>query len=254
VELKLGVSGTPGEGYRYMGLSFKPETIVIAGNPADLKELSAIRIPDEALDITGIRQNTDFEVSILDYLPENIRLVDEVADGLVAVTVSVEGEQTRQVEVPVSNISLSGVPKGYSVTFGDLETIQIPVTALNSELDALDFDDIAVKLDVSSAEEKGTYTLPLEIHIPGDYKVNSVVEIRFELLKGSSGLGNTETEAEPPTENESNPETGDADGTTDSDKDQDTDNSESGNTSTGEASGAESDKESTEGGNTSTEA
>ena len=196
VGLKLGVSGTPGHGYRYTGLSFKPETVQIAGTASDLKSLNTIRVPNEAVNIDGLRENSSIEVALTDYLPDNIRLVDEAADGLIVVHVTLEAEETRDMTVPVSNISLTGVPKGYSVTFRELEEVSIPVTALKAELDELSSDDIAVKLDASSVEEEGIYILPLQIHIPGEYEVNSRVDIEFELLKGDSGKGNTAGEDE----------------------------------------------------------
>lgn len=194
VPLKIGVSGTPASGYRYIDMSFKPETVMIAGEAEDLQEIAVLRVPDEAVNIEGLRSTTELEISLTEYLPENIRLVDEVADGLVVVTVTLEGEQTKDVTIPISNVSLTGVPKGYSVTFGDLEEVTIPVTGLAVDLESLDPDDIAATLDVSSVTKEGIYTKPLQIHIPGDYGVNADVEVEFELLKGDSGKGNTETE------------------------------------------------------------
>lgn len=181
-KLKLSVSGTPGRGYRYTDLTYKPETVMIAGRRGDLEELDVLRIPREAINIEGLRESTVVEVPLTEYLPENIRLVDEEGDGIVTATVTLEAEQIREMHVPVTNINVIGVPDGHQVYFGELEEVVIPVSALKEELDELNSDDIVVKLNVSALEEEGVYSLPLQIYIAGVYEVYSKVEVTFDLV------------------------------------------------------------------------
>ena len=192
VGLQFEVTGTPADGYSYTGMTFKPDTIEIAGSTANLQGLNTISIPGEAVNINGFTQTQQIEVNLVPYLPENIRVVDEAKDGLAVVTVEIEAHEKRDVTVPVSRIEITGVPRGYSVDFEDLEEITIPVTGLTTALEELNTEDIVVVLDVAPASRAGSYTRTLQIDVPGECGLGGDVKVSFELLKGTSGRGNTE--------------------------------------------------------------
>ncbi len=192
VGLQFEVTGTPADGYSYTGMTFKPDTIEIAGSTANLQGLNTISIPGEAVNINGFTQTQQIEVNLVPYLPENIRVVDEAKDGLAVVTVEIEAHEKRDVTLPVSRIEITGVPRGYSVDFEDLEEITIPVTGLTTALEELNTEDIVVVLDVAPASRAGSYTRTLQIDVPGECGLGGDVKVSFELLKGTSGRGNTE--------------------------------------------------------------
>lgn len=192
VGLQFEVTGTPADGYSYTGMTFKPDTIEIAGSTANLQGLNTISIPGEAVNINGFTQTQQIEVNLVPYLPENIRVVDEAKDGLAVVTVEIEAHEKRDVTLPVSRIEITGVPRGYSVDFEDLEEIAIPVTGLTTALEELNTEDIVVILDVAPASRAGSYTRTLQIDVPGECGLGGDVKVSFELLKGTSGRGNTE--------------------------------------------------------------
>ena len=192
VGLQFEVTGTPADGYSYTGMTFKPDTIEIAGSTANLQGLNTISIPGEAVNINGFTQTQQIEVNLVPYLPENIRGVDEAKDGLAVVTVEIEAHEKRDVTLPVSRIEITGVPRGYSVDFEDLEEIAIPVTGLTTALEELNTEDIVVILDVAPASRAGSYTRTLQIDVPGECGLGGDVKVSFELLKGTSGRGNTE--------------------------------------------------------------
>ena len=192
VGLQFEVTGTPADGYSYTGMTFKPDTIEIAGSTANLQGLNTISIPGEAVNINGFTQTQQIEVNLVPYLPENIRVVDEAKDGLAVVTVEIEAHEKRDVTLPVSRIEITGVPRGYSVDFEDLEEIAIPVTGLTTALEELNTEDIVVILDVAPASRAGRYTRTLQIDVPGECGLGGDVKVSFELLKGTSGRGNTE--------------------------------------------------------------
>ena len=192
VGLQFEVTGTPADGYSYTGMTFKPDTIEIAGSTANLQGLNTISIPGEAVNINGFTLTQQIEVNLVPYLPENIRVVDEAKDGLAVVTVEIEAHEKRDVTLPVSRIEITGVPRGYSVDFEDLEEITIPVTGLTTALEELNTEDIVVVLDVAPASRAGSYTRTLQIDVPGECGLGGDVKVSFELLKVTSGRGNTE--------------------------------------------------------------
>lgn len=192
VPLKIGHSGTPGDGYSFSSISYKPESVQIAGASEIISTVSAITIPDEVVDIEGITENQQQTIDITPYLPDGIRLADE-ADASVAVSVEVEKKQGKTVRIPVSDIGLKNVPRGYEVDFGDVDEIELIVTGTSDELAALNTDEIAVSLDVGSYSRAGTYTHAVEVTFPDTaYSLMNDVEVEFELVKSkSTGTGSS---------------------------------------------------------------
>lgn len=186
VPLKIGHMGTPGDGYSFSSISYKPESVQIAGASDVISGVSAITVPDEAVDIEGITENQQQTVDITPYLPDGIRLADD-ADASVAISVEVEKKQGKTVRIPVSDIGLKNVPRGYEVDFGDVDEIELIVTGTSAELAALNTDEIAVSLDLDGCSRAGTYTQKVEVTFPDTvYSLMDDVEVEFELVKSKS--------------------------------------------------------------------
>ena len=186
VPLQVGYSGTPDEAYSFGSISYRPETVEIAGTSEAIADVTEIVIPDEAVNIDGITENLQTTVDITPYLPEGIRLVDDT-EANIAVVVEIERKQGRTVEIPVSEIGLRNVPRGYEVDFGDLESVELVVMGTSAELAELNTDEIAVTLDLTGySREEGAYTETLDVTLPDDvYSLMNDVEIEFELVRAS---------------------------------------------------------------------
>ena len=111
VRLRVDYSGKPADGYSFQELTFKPDTLEIAGTVEDIAELREITIPGEAVNIDGITEDTQVNVDVTKYLPENIRLADD-KDASVAVAITLEKKQGKTIRIPVSEIELLNIPKG----------------------------------------------------------------------------------------------------------------------------------------------
>ncbi len=207
VPLSVGHTGTPAEGYSFSSISYKPETVMIAGASDAISNITAILIPDEAINIDGISENQQQTIDITQYLPDGIRLADET-DALIAVSVEIEKKQGKTVTIPVSRIDVQNVPAGMEVDFGDTSSIELVVMGTSSELAALDTEAIAVTLDVGHTRA-GTYTETLNVTLPDSgYSLMQDVEIQYKLAKrtaaddnkttgdGSSTTGSTDSKKE----------------------------------------------------------
>ena len=147
-------------------------------------------IPGEAVNIDGITENLQTTVDITPYLPEGIRLKDST-EASIAVVVEIERKQGMTVEIPVSDIGLQNVPRGYEVDFGDLESVELIVMGTSEDLNNLNIDEIAVSLDLDQYSRAGTYTATLQVTLPDDvYSLMEDVQVDFELVRGT---GNSNT-------------------------------------------------------------
>ena len=68
VRLRVDYTGTPGDGYSFQELTFKPETLEIAGTAENIADLREISIPGEAVNIEGITEDTQINVDVTKYL------------------------------------------------------------------------------------------------------------------------------------------------------------------------------------------
>ena len=185
VRLRVDYTGTPGDGYSFQELTFKPETLEIAGTAENIADLREISIPGEAVNIEGITEDTQINVDVTKYLPENIRLADD-KDASVAVQVTLEKKQGKTLQIPVSEIELLNEPRGLTVSFGDLEAVEIIVRGTSAQLAELKEKDIKVSLNLEQYTKTGSYKKGLDVELPKDYSLMENAEIEFKLVKRSA--------------------------------------------------------------------
>ena len=89
VPLRFTYSGTPAENYVVKDISYKPETIEIAGTGSVLSGISRWEVPAEAVNVDGIDDELQLVVDLTEYLPPGVVLKDEEA-STVLVIVEVE--------------------------------------------------------------------------------------------------------------------------------------------------------------------
>lgn len=185
VRLRVDYTGTPGDGYSFKELTFKPETLEIAGTEEDIADLREINIPGEAVNIDGITEDTQINVDVTRYLPENIRLGNE-RDASIAVEVTLEKKQGKTVRIPVSDIELKNVPQGLEVDFDKLKEIEIIVMGTSAELAELNENEILAGLDLDGYSRAGTYKKALDVELPEAYSLMQEIQVEFKLIKRTS--------------------------------------------------------------------
>ena len=98
VPLKFSYSGTPAENYAVKGISYKPETIEIAGTETVLSSIVRWEVPAEAVNVDGIDEELQLVVDLANYLPSGVVLAKpEESTALVIVEVEyVEPEEDEE--------------------------------------------------------------------------------------------------------------------------------------------------------------
>lgn len=102
-----------------------------------LSGFTELDVPASEIDISGATEKLEQTIDIVPYLPEGIKLVDETANNVV-VTVSIEQEGTRTIELLAESIRVNNVQDNLRVSFEDNTDIQLQFKGAQEALEKLD--------------------------------------------------------------------------------------------------------------------
>ena len=154
VPIQYSVMGTPAAGFRQTGeISGVPSEITIAGGAEALKNIAQIDVPSEALNINGKKENLVANINLKNYLPDGISIADSDYSGKAIVTVYIEEEQEKELKLNKSNILLTNVPEGYSISIDDEEEIVLKMVGLQADISEMMISDIIGEIDIAAYME-----------------------------------------------------------------------------------------------------
>lgn len=188
IPVEVNVSGTPAEGFLASGvIECSPDVVRVAGTLSALNNISRITIPEEQVNISGAEDNVVSVVNIRSLLPDNIRLADSDFNGRVTITVYVEPEARRTLQIPRGNVSITNVPESLSAVFSDREeNFEIQISGLEAVVSSADQNMITGTVDVKAWMENedreqltpGTYQIPIDFGVPEGIVQNRKVTAR----------------------------------------------------------------------------
>ena len=145
--------------------------------------LDSISIPAESIDITDARSDFEVSIDLAHYIPEGTTFALPDFESKAVVTVGIQPLSVKNVEVPVSNITLANIPDGYSTELGGVgEVVVVEVKGLGDAFDGLNPQMITGVVDMNRMkEEQG-----LEKFEPGVYEGR----VEFTYPEGITGGSN----------------------------------------------------------------
>ena len=153
--IEVNWRGAPAEGYRLLGITVSPPSVLVQGVPTRLNEITQIRT--EPIDITGLTET--FTQTVTLELPEDITL-DEVQ----VVSVSVEIEPILTTGVYNRPVEVLGLGRNLTSTVQPTE-VRIVLFGPLPVLDSLAEDEVRVTVDAFGLIT-GTYNLEPDIDLP----------------------------------------------------------------------------------------
>lgn len=183
VTLNFQTTGTLPDGYEYVGIEYKPQTVSVKGTAAVLNTVNSITVPREVLNLTDATGDIEKDVDISSYLPEGVSLVNS-KDAKISVVVKVEKHERRKFEMPTANITVSNLPGRYDVKFSQ-ETVKVEIEGLALELDVLDEKELTGSIDVSGMTE-GEHTVNLDLNLDSKFKLVKNVTVTVEIVSAGS--------------------------------------------------------------------
>ncbi len=186
VPLVIETSGIPADGYGLTGeISFKPQTIRIAGRKSALNNVTEIRIPPEAVNVDGITESLTTEIDIRSYLPENVIMADKSSAVPVTVTVGVEQMVTEEYQLRAEDISIVNIPEGLECSLDGIEEeYAVSIIGIRSEIDEVNAKSLKASLDILAWMEEqemqglspGRYSVTLQFNNPVHTEIKNPVK------------------------------------------------------------------------------
>ena len=150
-------------GYSLSGIEIQPEIITIVGTPEVLKRIGKLQIASKALKQPDLKEKTNVEVDIAEYLPEDVQLKDD-ANSKVVVTILVERKGTRTLRMPVRGIKIANLPEGYTYTYGPEQEVELLFTGTEAQLEQLTVENVEAVLDLQVCDNgEGTYNIKVQV-------------------------------------------------------------------------------------------
>ena len=165
IELEFKTTGTPADGYLVGDITYRPQTVRIKGEAANLNTVNKITVPEEVLDVTGASDDIEKTVDISTYLPAGTSLVIS-SEAKIDVTVQIEPVKTKTVQIPTSNLEALGLENGYQFTY-DSDEVSLTVSGRTSLIDSLNGKTITGTIDLSGMRG-GTHSMQVSFDLDED--------------------------------------------------------------------------------------
>ncbi len=161
VPVEINTTGTVANGYGIAGeIEYQPTTVLIAGDEADLRGISAIQIDD--IDVTDMNSDYETTVNIENYLPDGIVVADRTQN--IAIKIKIEKLVEKTLTIHASNLSLTGKSDDFTYTLPNEDNqFEITVVGLKADVDALSVADFEPTVDVSGLQSEGTHRVAIQM-------------------------------------------------------------------------------------------
>ena len=182
IPLKFDVSQIRADaGYEFIGITYEPMEVTLAGEKGVLSRLDEIVVPAEALAMSGLTDRTEKVVDISGYLPEKVQLLDENA-GSVVIIVNVERNGTKTYDVTAASISVNNLNSRLRLNYVTADALVIKMRGSEVLLDSFEADK-RVSINLKEYTEPGRYTVPVQVEVPMGCVLEGDVSVEIELVE-----------------------------------------------------------------------
>lgn len=189
VPIEFATSGEPASGYVTSGeISSTRNMVLIAGRSSVIQNISAVEIPEEAIDITDADSDVTVLIDLKKYLPDGVILAEQDFKGRINVTIAIESIAEKEMTISANRIEVRGVPDGFTWEFQEETEYIIRLTGRNADLLVTQETDLKPYVDVqkwmreNEVEElsKGTIEVPMEVSL-SNRDISMKEEVMVEL-------------------------------------------------------------------------
>ncbi len=185
VGISFDVSEAAPEGYGLAPITYKPETVTIAGQRSDIAGISNLEIPAEALNPDGLTGTVEQTVDISQYLDDGI-VIPDTDEQLIAVTMEIVPLVSEVYTISADQVQYSNIPEGYTLDVSESDPLEITVSGIEASLAGLTADQITVTADLSEITRAGTHTVTVSVSLPDGFSTEDEPELTLRLVRADA--------------------------------------------------------------------
>ena len=180
IPIEITTTGKPKTGYHVISVEYEPKEVEVMVTGSDEKLSSYKTIPIQ-YNIDGADKNIQTELSLSDYLPKGLQVVEEVSTINVLITISQQELQT--IPLPVSSIDVRNLGKDYKLDFLDGNRIEVKAIwsngGTNKEITSKDFSAYIDCTDLGVGE----HTLNVQFVLNKDILIEAQISVRVNITE-----------------------------------------------------------------------
>lgn len=176
VDLKVETTGEVAKGYLLESVLLEPKSVTVAGTESQLDDLSEILVSE--LSIEGLKEDTEENIDITDYLPDGIKLAQDSPD--VRVKIQVVPLDIKTITIPVKKFTIRNQDQSYRLEYLDDE-VSVNIRGKQEDIKGITVEDLKPTIDLSDIKE-GEQKVKVELNdLPNAYYEGNP-EVRIRLI------------------------------------------------------------------------
>lgn len=166
VPVRLAVRGHVAEGYRYTGMVLSDTEVTLKGSRTAMSTAKVIdaTAQEAALNLTGLKGNTEEKVDILPYLPEGTSLLDETK-RYITVTLKVEELKRKTMSVSPSDLTVLNAPDTMTVDYQVTPDAMVELEGLLIDLEEVTLADLRPTINLEGLPA-GAHRCKVSVTVP----------------------------------------------------------------------------------------
>ncbi len=172
ISVRVEPSGTPQDGYSVTEVNFNPQTIRIAGDAVQLKDITEVLIDD--ISVADEKETLEENVRVNDYLPVGIVTADDGAQ--IAVSITIEPKQVKTITVTKDDISIIGTTTDYDYSISMAGPLHVQVSGHGAELEEVSLARLSPRVDATGLSS-GQYAAQLVFNESDIYSIDDIYSV-----------------------------------------------------------------------------
>lgn len=191
IPINIDITGQPADGYMSTGeYDIDNPMVTICGPGAVVKNLEAIQIPKDVIDITDAKSNYIEQINIMDYLPNDVSLI-KGQGSTITVTVYILNKDEKSISIGTDDIDVINVPNDMKATIAVDDGSNATFSGLTKDLANINLNTLSPYVDVKQwmesqdmdDVEEGFYTANVEFSLPNNVKVVEPLKAVLHIVK-----------------------------------------------------------------------
>lgn len=152
IPISSGYSGDPRPGYSADGTVITtPSSVVVAGKGENFDDMEVIYISPDEISINDAASNVYATVDISGYLPTGVIFAEKDFVPMIEVSVGIQENLHKTIEVPIANITIVNVPDNYQANLVDIgDTVTVEIQGIGDTFDRFSGDLAIGTIDAST--------------------------------------------------------------------------------------------------------